>query len=209
LNKSARTVSQGKMKIISDDELKKVAARVSNDLAAIQGYLGQKSSKEGKIRFPRNFIRTATYFRGRFWFIEDEELKANISYTLIQSDVYRWILNRTDIFGTAKEMIIKQGICLFAFISESLSKDYLKAEVGKKRPYKGRTKYLREKEIITSQIEAELNWLWDRRESEHIFLANEREHQSFKLPEYNRALKAIRGLVNSLDLHSKSKLANR
>lgn len=185
--------------ITNDGKLKEIVTRVSADLQAIQDCLGQEDHADAKVAFPRGFIRTAAHFRSRFAFIGDETLKRNIAYTLILSDVYRWLLNRTDISGTAKEMIIKEGICLVGSLCESVTKDVLKGIVGKKKGYKERTQYLLDNRIIDAGLKKELDWVWDTRNNEHLFLVEIREHEHYKLADYNRAIKALRNLRDKLD----------
>ena len=52
--------------INNDDELSDAVAVVDEHIQAIQDYLGQDNHLHGKIRFPRNFIRTAGYFEVGF-----------------------------------------------------------------------------------------------------------------------------------------------
>jgi len=47
----------------NDDELKDAVTIVNEHIQEIQNYLGQGPHADGKIRFPRNFIRTAVHFR--------------------------------------------------------------------------------------------------------------------------------------------------
>ena len=47
-----------------------------------------------QARFSRS-SEQAAYFGTQIW----------LAYTLILSDVYRWLMNRTDLWGTAREMI--------------------------------------------------------------------------------------------------------
>lgn len=185
--------------INNNAELKEIVARVSADLQAIQNYMRQENHADAKVRFPRGFLRTAAHFRNRFAFLGDETLKRNIAYTLILSDVYRWLLNRTDISRTAKEMIIKEGICLVGSLCESVTKDVLNGAVGKKRSYKDRTQYLLDNGIIDAELKEELDWVWDTRNNEHLFLVEIREHEHYKLADYNRAIKTLRGLRDKLD----------
>lgn len=187
--------------ITSDDELAKVAARVSADLQAIQNYLGERNCEQGRIRFPRGFIRRAENFRNRFWFLGSEVLRRNLAYSFIASDVFRWILNRTTLVGVAKEMMIKEVICLMAAITESITKEYLKGQISNKKGYKERTAKLVELNIIDENIRDELNWLWDKRETEHIFLAEEREHGLYQVRDSNRAVRVVQALIEKIDAY--------
>ncbi len=98
-------------------DIETLVARIGKDLQALEDTLKAGADKRTKVRFPRGVLRTATYFRDRFWFIRSENLRRNIAYTLILSDVYRWVLNRTDLWGTPREMLIKGGVCLAGSLS--------------------------------------------------------------------------------------------
>lgn len=185
--------------IASNEELFVVAARVSKDMQDIQNYLGQNSNDLGVVKFPHGFVRTAAYFRSTLVFINNQTLKANLSYGLILSDVFRWILNRTSIQGTAKEMIIKEGICLFASLTESTTKNFLDGKVSNKLGFKARTKHLHSREIIDEQLKSDLDWLWDTRNNEHVYMVDIREHGHYKVRDYNRALSTFSRLRDQLN----------
>jgi hypothetical protein len=185
--------------ITNQAQLRAAVTRVSTDLQDIQDFLAQQNHHDARVRFPRGFIRTAAHFRQRFIFLKDETLRRNVAYALILSDVYRWLLNRTDVSGTAKEMIIKEGICLVGSLCESVTKDVLKDVVAKKRSYKDRTQYLLDNEIVDADLKTELDWVWDTRNNEHLFLVEIREHERYRLSDYNRAVKALRQLRDQLD----------
>ena len=99
--------------IKNDNQLRDAVAVVNEQIQAIQDYLGQGNHVYGKTRFPRGFLRPASHFRSRLGFINDDNLRKNLSYALILSDVFRWITNRTDLTGIAKEMVIKNVIILY------------------------------------------------------------------------------------------------
>ncbi|UKE77731.1 hypothetical protein [Xanthomonas graminis] len=167
----------------------------------MQNYLGERNTEEGKIRFPYGFIRTANHFRMRVAFIDDQTLRSNIAYTLILSDVLRWALNRMHVVGTAKEMLAKQIICVMGGVVESTTKHYLRGQVGAHAGYKVRTAKLAEMGAISQDLKNELEWLWDTRMNEHLFLVGEREYQRYSVRESNRAVRAFRALRDSLETH--------
>lgn len=111
---------------------------------------------------------------------------------------------RTDIAGTAKEMIIKEGICLVGSLCESITKDVLTDKVGKSKGYKDRNKYLVDKGIIDVTLQSELDWVWDTRNNEHLFLVEIREHEHYKVSDYNRAINALRALREKLGAYCNS-----
>ena len=189
------------MAIANDDQLREAAEKVSALVQEMQNYLGERNAEEGKIRFPYGFIRTANHFRGRVAFLEDHTLQSNIAYTLILSDVLRWALNRMHVVGTAKEMLAKQIICVMGGVAESTTKHYLRGQVGAHVGYKVRTAKLVEIGAITKDLKDELDWLWDTRMNEHLFLVGEREYQRYSVRESNRAVRAFRALRDSLEVH--------
>lgn len=177
--------------------------RISRDLQKLQDSLKASEDKRTYIRFPRGFLRSATSFRRRYWFIKDDNLRRNIAYSLILSDVYRWMLNRTDLVGTAREMLIKEGICLMGCLAESITKHVLHGICGKN--YEKRVDKLLELKIIDTSVHEKLKWLWKYRTREHLFLLTEREHNHYQLEHYNKAILAIEGLRSSLAQHSREK----
>lgn len=189
------------MAIANDDQLREAAEKASALVQEMQNYLGERNADEGKIRFPYGFIRTANHFRERVAFLDDRALRSNIAYTLILSDVLRWALNRMHVVGTAKEMLAKQIICVMGGVTESTTKHYLRGQVGNNAGYKIRTAKLVEIGAITQYLKDELDWLWDTRMNEHLFLVGEREYQRYSVRESNRAVKAFRDLRDSLEAH--------
>jgi hypothetical protein len=190
--------------ISNDDELRIAVNIVDENIQRIQNYLGQDSHADGKIRFPRNFIRTADHFRGQLSFIREQNITDNLAYALIQSDVYRWLTNRTDIFGTAKEMVMKSGIALMGSICETMAIDVTKGIIGRRHSFCERCNRMVIKEIISEDLKNELQWLWEVRSSIHIYEVDHREHAVYNMRDYNRAIHATRNLRNELsDYHLK------
>lgn len=189
------------MSITNDEQLASAAAKVSVLLQEMQAYLGDRNCDEGRVRFPYGFIRTAIHFRSRVGFIGNPALQSNIAYTLILADVFRWVLNRIHLVGTAKEMLAKQTICLMGALAESVTKHYLRGKISNHAGYKQRTAKLVEIAAITSNLKDELDWVWDTRMNEHLFLVGDREYQKYAIKESNRAVRAFRNLRDALEAH--------
>ena len=187
--------------ISDDDELRDAVSIVDDNIQQIQNYLGQGVHADGKIRFPRRFIRTADHFRAQLAFISNDNTRDNIAYALIQSDVYRWLTNRTDIYGTAKEMVIKSGIVLMGSISEAMAVDGTKGIIGKRHSFKERCNRMEADGIISSALKDELKWLWDARKGIHIYEITDREYDKYEMRHYNRAIKATRELRDALETY--------
>ena len=192
--------------MINDDlELIAAVARINEELQEASDYLGERNLSEAKVRFPRNYIKSASHYRNQLLFINDKTLLNNSSYALMLIDVYKWIVNRTDIFGVPKEMIVKEAICLIGSLCESFTKSVLKGKVGKHKGYKERTTYLLDKGLISTHEKSELDWIWDTRNNEHLFLLDFVEFNHYKVSDYNRARNAFNKLCGTLTNYRLSK----
>lgn len=120
-------------------QLNALVTHIGADLQRLEDRLKQNGDQRCKVRFPRGFPRKTQNFRSRYSFIRDSHLKRNVAYSLILSDFYRWVLNRTDVWGTPREMIIKEAICLIGAVAESVTKDAMQDHCGKHTGYKKRT----------------------------------------------------------------------
>ena len=154
------------MKIENEAKLEEAVEKAGELLQAIQDYCGRDNITKAKVRFPRGYIRTASTQRGRLRFIKDQDLKSNLAYTLMLSDVVLWNLIRTDISGTANQMLIKLFIFLGGSMIESITRDYLKGICGKN--FKKRTEYLVNNSVIPEDLKQELDWVWDTRNNIHF-----------------------------------------
>ena len=186
------------MPIHTDEELASAIEQASALLQEIQNYVGRDFSKPAKVRFPRGYIRPAAAARARLPFIGDPHLRSNIAYTMMLSDVQHWLLARTDLSGTAKEMIIKLQFFLLGSIVESLTKVFLRGTCGGN--YGRRTEYLRETGVISKDLEIDLDWLWDIRNKMHLFQLDETEWLStdYTVANHNRAVRAFKELLEVL-----------
>jgi hypothetical protein len=186
--------------IQNKQELEVVAERAGGDLQQIQDYLKRTTDPSGKVRFPRGYLLTAQEIRNTLPHIKNTILLKNMSYALMTADVYRWLVIRTDIAGIAKEMIIKEGICILGFVCESLTKHFLTTNrlISNKKGYKDRTAKLVQLGIIDTDLKNELDWIWDKRGNEHLFLVEYIENDHYKVEDYNRARKSFHSLRDAL-----------
>ena len=184
------------MGIETEDQLAETLDRVGSDLQAIQDYVGRDFSRSCKIRFPRGYIRTASHFRSRLAFVADTTLKENLSYALMLHDVQHWTLIRTDLAGTAKEMLIKDSIVLLGNIAETLTKLPL-SQSARRKSYKKRTERLEARGIIATALRTDLDWLWETRCNCHLFLVSMREHGHYRTAHYN----GVRRFRDALETH--------
>jgi len=187
------------MSITNDKELEDAVNQAGDLLQQIQDYCGRTYKASAKVKFPRGFLRTALEQRGRLNFVDDNNLQSNLAYCLILSDTIHWLLTRTNIAATAKEMLIKLQIFIGGTLIESITTNYLKSARTPKKTYKMRTQSLVELRVINSSLKDDLDWIWDTRNNMHLFGLTGREY----INEYNtssqaRAAKAFRNFVESL-----------
>lgn len=190
------------MPIRTDEELAESALLVGRKLQEIQDYLGADSHRDAKVRFPRGYIRTANHFRSTLPFILNRDTQDNLSYALILTDVYRWLTNRTDLFGTAREMVFKAGVVLAGSICETMAVNYTNGTIGRTVRFKPRCNRMATAGMITEALRDELHWLWDTRSAIHLCDVEVREYERYTTADYNRAIASIRGLRDQLDEHS-------
>ena len=194
--------SIGTMALKTDAELHAAVHKAGVLLQEIQDYLSANGSRhkersDGKVRFPRGYIRPAAEQRARLPFLTDPALKANLAYTLILSDTVFWLGARTDLWGTPKEMLTKLYVFLVGALVESITKSYLEGVCGKN--FKKRNEYLVQNEIISPELQTDLDWLWDTRNRMHLFQLEDPEFEN----DYNsqchaRCVRAFRGLLAAL-----------
>lgn len=186
------------MTIRNDDELREAVDEAGALIQKIQDYVGRDFSRPAKVRFPRGYLRTAAASRRRVIFLTDPTLRSNIAYTIQLADVQHWILNRTDLSGMAKEMVIKLQMFLLGTIVESVTKNYLHGRCGGN--FCRRTQYLQDNDVIDAALKADIDWLWELRNNMHLFQLDNIEWSStdYTVANHNRAVRAFRRLLVAL-----------
>ena len=118
---------------------------------------------------------------------------------MLLSDVQHWLLVRTDLSGTAKEMVIKLQIFLLGSIIESATKVFLKGKCGGN--YAKRTAYLENNGIISGHLHAELDWVWELRNKMHLFQLDNTEWLStdYTVTNHNRAVRVFKSILEALN----------
>jgi len=184
--------------IANDAQLAIAVDEVGGRLQEISDFLIANPTAIGRVRFPRGFLRTATYFRRHLPFIADNNLLRNLSYALMLYDVFRWILTRTDLAGTARDMAIKNAIVLIGSIAESFARGGTAGIIGARHDYKTRTLRMVNGGIISEELKTELDWLWDMRSGIHIYLMEDSEYDRYRIEDYDRAKAAAGNLRDAL-----------
>lgn len=186
-------------KINSDNELNAAVFEISTKLQDVQNYVERKHSPNyAKIRFPRGYIRTANEIVQQLPKDIRPVAQRNIAYTLMMSDVLRWLIIRTDLDGVIRSMIIKQALVAFASVCEVLTKEVLRGIAKARDGYKVRTNILVKSQVISDDLRIELDWLWDIRQNQHLHLVNDLELETYSRNDYNRALAAVKGIQKSM-----------
>ncbi|MFK5912985.1 MAG: hypothetical protein QM484_01310 [Woeseiaceae bacterium] len=188
--------------ISNDEELLEITTDVGEKIQQIHDYLGERNHPNGAIKFPRGYLRRCVEHRKKYDFISDHILKSNIAYTLLQTDLFRWLLNRTDISGQAKEMLIKKEISSIGAIIESITKHYLHGRRGGGKNYKYRSNVLVDEGIITKELKINIDWVWDVRSGEHLMLLEQREWKVYEMKDCNKAIRTLHELRNKLNSHN-------
>lgn len=170
-------------------------------LQQITDYARTNGGLDEKIKFPRKYLRKAGPVQSKLTsFVHDQILRKNISYSYILLDVYRWLLNITDIDHTAKSMLIKNCIELFTAICESMTKASAMGVMSKKKSekFKPRIKEMVRQEIISPTLGKDLLWLWEKRDGVHLYLLEKPADGQYKYLAYKKAQEVTEQLLREL-----------
>jgi hypothetical protein len=125
-------------------------------------------------------------------------VRDNIAYTLMLNDVHMWILRRTDLAGTARDMVVKASIVALGSVAEAILRDHFHGVMGARQAFASRAKRLWDDGIIDAALETELCWLWDIRNRQHLFELSDSEFDFYSVNDQRRAAKALSDLVTRL-----------
>lgn len=124
-------------------------------------------------------------------------------------DVLRWLGNRTDIFGTARNMLFKQGLVIIGSVIETICVKCTEDIIGRSHNFKERTRRMVIKDMITKQLKDSLDCIWDKRSNVHIYLVSLSEHEYYKSDDFNKAKLALNQLRDQLDEYFFNKSTQR
>ncbi|EQB12329.1 hypothetical protein RLDS_19470 [Sphingobium lactosutens DS20] len=192
----------GGVKLAIEDEAGLVQAVLSvnsliqdiNDFANANPRIEAKA----KIRFPTGVLRTAAYHRQELKFIPDSRIRTNLSYACMTHDVFRWLIARTTIAGQARDMVVKEAICLTGSVCEAMTLWPGQQGLGKSKSFTDRVARLRELEVVTEEVEADLLWVWEVRCREHLAGVSVQEWNHYTLEHWRRSVMAMRALRSGL-----------
>ena len=190
------------IKEIADDiELKLAVEAVGNGLQFINDYLTENPKKAGKVRFPRKFIGDVSTHNKKYNWVENDTLKRNLSYQYIFYDVLRWIANRTDIYGIAREMLYKHAIVVISSIAEGLLAAAAIELNYKEKKFPSRLKHLLLDGILDQKLHDGLLSMWKTRHAIHIHIVDDLEWDKYKADNINDASEWVRNFENALREH--------
>jgi len=184
-------------------ELNKLAESISYKLQRMEDLISKNNIKEEEIplfRFPRKVIREAHKYKEEIKFIDDEIIKSNIAYTWMVTDVYRWLITRTDIDFAAKSLLIKQWIIATASIIEAIV-TYIASQITKREIKSVNTavKILFQSNIIKEEDMKALKDIWGQRNKIHIGNIKEKEYAKYSENDYLKAIQTLQTLINRLN----------
>lgn len=188
------------MSIENEQQLIEAVNECGGLVQQITDYLADHPRHEwdARIRFPRGFLKTNANIRSRLPFIEDDTLKRNVSYALMTHQTLYWVVFRTDIGGQAREMLIKEAVCLLGAICESISIFPGVPGLGRGKSFARRMDKLLELEVIDKSARKRLEWLWDKRNQEHLYDVPFREFDHYSNSDWYKSVKAYRALRDAL-----------
>lgn len=183
-------------------ELARKAQEAGQLLQEVTDYLLKhpQHEKVGRVRFPRGFLRTASTHRTKFPWVEDQTLRRNLSYALMTHDALRWVVFHTDIAGQARDMLIKEGVCILAAVCEGVTIFAGERNLGRQSSFAKRINRLVEIDVIEEEIGDELNWLWSLRANEHLYDVKGHEWDLYSHDDWTRSVTVYKKLVDALAL---------
>lgn len=170
-------------------------------LQQITDFARTNGGLDERVRFPRRYLRTACPIQSKLTsFVRNQTLRKNISYSYILLDVFRWLLNITDIDHMAKSMLIKNCIELFTAMCESMTKASAVDVMSKKKSKKfnPRIQEMIRQGIITPKLGEDLIWLWKKRDGVHLYLLEEPADGQYKYRDYKKAQEVTEQLLREL-----------
>jgi hypothetical protein len=193
-----QTVEQSQEANLTDSELDELTGTAGAALQQIQDQLGRDENEHARVRFPRGYLRTAEAWRQRLKFMRRGRVRNNIAYTLMLNDIHMWILRRTDLAGTARDMVVKASIVALGSVAEAILRDHFHGVMGARQAFASRAKRLKDEGIIDASLETELCWLWETRNRQHLFELSDSEYDFYSIGDQRRAAKALSDLVARL-----------
>lgn len=178
-------------------ELHRLIEEVGIALQQIQDEFGRKNVQEARVRFPRGFIRRASDLRSTLPNLGTDIQRSNAAYSLMALDAFRWLVVRTDLSGTALSMIVKESISIIGALCDWLMKEATHGH-GSRKSYVYRSQKLVDLDKISTDLKAELDWVWHVRCNVHMHEVSVLEYDMYSRDDYNRAVRAYHQLRDAM-----------
>lgn len=184
--------------------LSKLAQQISNLLQHFEDESRKLDPKSvPAIRFPRGRIKTTDSYRNRVPFIKNPRTKSNIAYSLQLMDAITWLLERFDLTGIAREMLIKNCLVLLGSVAEVFARLHLnKQGITPSKKFKKNLDKLEQNKFINSSLCTQLRDLQEKRDNIHLDKVGKAEIGKYSDSDYYEALSLIaeyRKILNKLN----------
>lgn len=191
------------------DRLREATTSASEGLQVAQALAGLAELDEARVRFPRGYLRTSEQGRQLFPFVGAAVLRTNLAYAVQLADVYTWLLTRTDLAGIARDMVVKAYLGLAGGVLEAPLVDRYRGATGWRQTYASRARRLHADGVIEEALLAEVLWVWDMRNRQHVYDLVHREFDAYVPGDHPRARAAVNGVLRALARDAGATLASR
>ena len=183
-------------------DLEDMAQEAGDLLQEIQDDIGDRTYvAEAVVRFPRGYVRPTGSIYASLPVVGDNTKRRNLAYQLMRSDVCRWLLSRTDIYGQVRSVVIGEYINTLAYGAEFFVKSLNYRKVARNRSFGDHTDRLVADGVIDDDLKDEVDWLWHVRTHEHLDATTDLRHCAHGNSDFNRAAKAWGDLLAAIRAH--------
>lgn len=179
-------------------EVRALVSEANGALQHLQRMVGREDLRAARIAFPRGYLREISRWRLALSFVRSSQVRDSVADTLMLHDVQGWILKRTDLAGHARDMLVKGAIGTLGSIAEALLIDATSPPMGQRQKFASRVASLRHEGILTDGAAADLGWLWDIRNRQHLHALAAREFDVYTSEDHPRAEGIVAGLIIAL-----------
>ncbi len=188
-------------------EVRRLLAETNSGLQQLQDFMDENAIEPVAVRFPRGYLRTAYQQRKRVPFLDGRyRLQSNVAYTLMLCDTLSWLLLRTDLASTARDMVVKASITFMGSVLEAcLLYRCRHATLSKRqRNSRGRLDCLAAQGVISGPLAEDCKCLWETRNRIHLFELDGSEFHEYTEDHYPRARRALEGFLQALSVEERA-----
>ncbi len=186
----------------TDGEVRELADEASGAMRQLQAIVGRERREAAKIEFPRGYLLEISRWRFALSFVRDALVRDSVADTLMMHDVQGWVLYRTDLTAHARDMLVKSAIGALGSIAEALLIEATSPPMGYRQKYSSRVERLEGQCVIKERNAADLHWLWEIRNRQHLHALTAREFDLYTSNDHPRAEATVAALILALQKHS-------